>query len=235
MTTMKFKSLFLALFVLAAMLVNAQEKLSAEEFDALFAKTKAQAESFSSEVKNLEADVAKLKETSAKVVVPNCTEDIYKMLGVTAADVDAYRKAVNELEGKLRRKEGPLADRQADLEALKANVISALPEFFDKVHNQLPRMLEGWAQEEAAAALAAKSQDISYTVAKGDCLWFIAKRKEHYGNGFAWPKIYQANKDQIKNPNLIYPKQIFKIPALSEDEKAKYEKLRHNYKPAPAK
>jgi len=70
---------------------------------------------------------------------------------------------------------------------------------------------------------------------KGDCLWFIAKKKEHYGNGFAWPKIYQANKDQIKNPNLIYPKQLLKVPPLTEDEKAKFEKLRKNYKPAPAK
>ncbi|MBI2417610.1 MAG: LysM peptidoglycan-binding domain-containing protein [Ignavibacteriales bacterium] len=232
---MKIKNLFLVLFVFAVMVVSAQEKMTREQWEEAIKSNDAKIGSFQQEVKGLEAEVAKLKETSTKIIVTNCTEDMYKIVGATAADVDAYRKAVSELEGKIRRKEGPLADRQKDLDALRANSISALPEFFDKVQVQLPRMMENWAAEEAQAAMESKSKDASYTVVKGDCLWFIAKKKEHYGNGFAWPKIYQANKDQIKNPNLIYPKQIFKIPALSDDEKAKYEKLRHNYKPAPAK
>jgi nucleoid-associated protein YgaU len=70
-------------------------------------------------------------------------------------------------------------------------------------------------------------------VVKGDCLWRIAQKPEHYGNGFAWPIIYQANRDQIKNADLIYPNQTFKIPNLTEEEKSKYEKLKMNYKPAP--
>lgn len=43
-----------------------------------------------------------------------------------------------------------------------------------------------------------------YTVVKGDCLWNIAKK--YYGNGSQYKKIYDANKDKIKNPNLIYPR-----------------------------
>lgn len=54
-------------------------------------------------------------------------------------------------------------------------------------------------------------QDKLYTVVKGDCLWNIAKK--FYGNGKQYTKIYNANKDQIKNPSLIYPKQVLKIPA----------------------
>ncbi|MDP4116688.1 MAG: hypothetical protein Q8903_11165 [Bacteroidota bacterium] len=45
--------------------------------------------------------------------------------------------------------------------------------------------------------------------------------------------MYNANRDQIKDPDLIFPKQTFKIPQLTEEEKAKYEKLRKNYKPTP--
>ena len=104
------------------------------------------------------------------------------------------------------------------------NKISALPEFFNKVHNQMQKDLDNWVDA---------PKDVNYTVAKGDCLWNIAKKKEHYSNGFAWPVIYQANRDQIKNPDLIFPDQNFKIPNLSEEEKSKYEKLRVNYKPAP--
>lgn len=58
----------------------------------------------------------------------------------------------------------------------------------------------------------APSQDSTYTVKKGDCLWNIAKK--YYGDGSLYTKIYEANKSQIKNPNLIYPDQTFVIPAL---------------------
>ncbi|MGH9884837.1 MAG: LysM peptidoglycan-binding domain-containing protein [bacterium] len=51
----------------------------------------------------------------------------------------------------------------------------------------------------------------TYTVASGDSLSKIAKHL--YGDANAWRKIYEANKDQIKNPDLIHPGQVLKIPA----------------------
>ena len=51
----------------------------------------------------------------------------------------------------------------------------------------------------------------SYTVVKGDCLWNIAKKDYIYNDPFKWPQIYEANKDKIKDPDLIYPKQVFTI------------------------
>lgn len=51
----------------------------------------------------------------------------------------------------------------------------------------------------------------TYTVVDGDCLWKIAKM--FYGDGSLYPKIYEANADQIENPNLIYTGQVFVIPA----------------------
>lgn len=50
----------------------------------------------------------------------------------------------------------------------------------------------------------------TYTVVRGDCLWNIAKK--YYGNGSQYTKIYNANRDKIKNPNLIYPGQVLTIP-----------------------
>lgn len=49
-----------------------------------------------------------------------------------------------------------------------------------------------------------------YTIARGDTLWGIAKK--FYGNGAQYPKIYNANRNIISNPNLIYPGQKIKIP-----------------------
>ena len=48
-----------------------------------------------------------------------------------------------------------------------------------------------------------------YVVKRGDCLWKIAKK--YYGNGALYTKIYNANRDKIKNPNLIYTGQKFII------------------------
>nr|WP_314465567.1 LysM peptidoglycan-binding domain-containing protein [uncultured Clostridium sp.] len=50
----------------------------------------------------------------------------------------------------------------------------------------------------------------TYTVVSGDSLWKIAK--QFYGNGAEYNKIYSANTDKIKNPNLIYPGQVLTIP-----------------------
>lgn len=55
-----------------------------------------------------------------------------------------------------------------------------------------------------------KPEQKTHTVRKGDTLWGISKK--YYGNGSKWTKIYDANKDKIKNPNLIYPNQVFVIP-----------------------
>ena len=51
----------------------------------------------------------------------------------------------------------------------------------------------------------------SYTVMAGDSLSKIAKR--FYGDANKWPRIHDANRDQIKNPDLIHPGQKLRIPA----------------------
>lgn len=60
-------------------------------------------------------------------------------------------------------------------------------------------------------AAASKPSGQNYTVKRGDCLWNIAKK--FYGSGSKYTTIYNANKDKIKNPNLIYPNQVLWIPA----------------------
>ena len=63
--------------------------------------------------------------------------------------------------------------------------------------------------EAGATSTAAAAQ--SYTVAKGDTLSKIAK--QFYGNANRWHEIFDANRDQISNPDLIRPGQVLKIPA----------------------
>lgn len=47
----------------------------------------------------------------------------------------------------------------------------------------------------------------------GNSLWRIARRT--YGSGFRYTVIYEANKAQIRDANLIYPGQVFKLPAIN--------------------
>jgi len=53
---------------------------------------------------------------------------------------------------------------------------------------------------------------VAHTVVKGECLWCIAEYEDIYADPFQWPLIYKANRDQIKDPDLIYPDQVFDIP-----------------------
>jgi len=45
-----------------------------------------------------------------------------------------------------------------------------------------------------------------------DCLWNIAKKPKFYGDPWKWKRIYKANLDKIKDPDLIYPGQRLIIP-----------------------
>jgi nucleoid-associated protein YgaU len=49
------------------------------------------------------------------------------------------------------------------------------------------------------------------TVSRGDSLWRLSQQS--YGAGTRYAVIYKANKAQIRNPNLIYPGQVFVLPA----------------------
>lgn len=49
------------------------------------------------------------------------------------------------------------------------------------------------------------------TVTRGDSLWRLSQVS--YGAGTRYAVIYKANKEQIRNPNLIYPGQVFVVPA----------------------
>jgi nucleoid-associated protein YgaU len=64
---------------------------------------------------------------------------------------------------------------------------------------------------EVATGSAASTD--SYTVQKGDSLSKIAKKYP----GMTWQKIYEANKDQIKDPDLIYPGQKLVIPSMKQN------------------
>lgn len=67
------------------------------------------------------------------------------------------------------------------------------------------------AEATVAADTAAETPRIrSVTVQKGDTLWAISR--DRFGDGILYVKLFNANRDAIRDPDLIYPGQIFTVP-----------------------
>lgn len=66
----------------------------------------------------------------------------------------------------------------------------------------------------AAQPAVAPEAPLTVTVQPGFTLWRIAR--ENFGDGVMYVKVFEANKDQIRNPDLIYPGQVFTVPATAE-------------------
>lgn len=65
-----------------------------------------------------------------------------------------------------------------------------------------------------APVIEATTEKATVIIQPGNSLWRIAAKV--YGSGFRYTEIYEANIDQIRDPNLIYPGQVFKIPDQKE-------------------
>ncbi len=62
----------------------------------------------------------------------------------------------------------------------------------------------------SSAVVGAGGGSRSYTVQSGDSLSAITKQV--YGDAGEWKRIYEANRDQIDDPDKIFPGQTFKLP-----------------------
>ena len=88
------------------------------------------------------------------------------------------------------------------LALLMAKIVSVGTPFFYKEAVEAIRALDDGLTERSAVALV--------TVQPGNTLWGIAR--ERYGEGPLYVRVFEANTDRIRDPDLIYPGQIFTVP-----------------------
>ena len=87
------------------------------------------------------------------------------------------------------------------------NAIKTVPDW----RNDIVADIEVVAQPAAVGTSGAGGR--TYTVKSGDTLSKIAK--EHLGDANSYMKIFDANKDQLTDPDKIKPGQVLKIPAAA--------------------
>lgn len=123
------------------------------------------------------------------------------------ADIDAAKEALADAKAKLA-------------EAKYRESIDAADEALRLAYAAMGMNPDGTLIGEGGEGTGGKDQQLDdkdywlYTVQYRqhykDCLWYVAKK--YYKNGMLWKKIYDANKDQISDPDLILPGWVLKVP-----------------------
>ncbi len=90
-----------------------------------------------------------------------------------------------------------------------------------KVVSRVESPFKREAPERIAEALSEETSNPDFkvamkTVQQGHTLWAIAK--ERYGDGILYVEVFDANRDKIRDPDLIYPGQIFVLPVLESEQ-----------------
>jgi len=215
-------SLVFVLFI-GADILFAQE-MTMEEYNQRLAEwtkreadAKAEIEKIDAEIETLKTDITQVDED-----INSVWQEIYALLETDEAGVNEFRNQLETLESEVsglsalsadelyqRRKE--IDELEAKLSDFKKSKISALTEMQDKIAT-----VEGKIASLRATLESATPYE-EYAVIKGDYLWKISKKEEIYNDPYQWVRIYTYNRDQIKNPDLIYPEQIFKIQRRLRD------------------
>ncbi len=102
-----------------------------------------------------------------------------------------------------------LPDVDTGVYTLRVDEVDAAGEVISRVETPFQREDQDTI-DTATAAQDAQTRAEIITVQPGSTLWAIAKSQ--YGEGLYFVRVYEANKDRIRDPDLIYPGQIFDIP-----------------------
>jgi nucleoid-associated protein YgaU len=194
-----------------------EEKMKLDEYKAELTETQTQEAAAQERITALEGEIdgleGQLVETQGQI--DTAWDEIYALLGTDKAGQEAFMADLEGIEGELdglaALSPEELFKSREELEALgirieeaKGNQLAVL----SKNENKLAD-LDG-----LVAALKAKMPANifdQYTVIENDYLWKIAKMEDIYGDAYQWIRIYCVNKDQIKDPDLIYSDQVFNI------------------------
>ena len=183
-------------------------------------------------IKSLGDDITSMQSQSSKLDADydKCLDELYALVGSDKEKAAAYRSEIEAAENKadelMRLSDADLMERSTEVDDLAAKVkslwenkLSLIPEFWDR----LTALNDKVKSLQSTLAGAGKTYTVGTWRRDRDCLWNISKKRDIYNNAWMWPKIWQGNRDQIKDPDIIHPGQKLKIPQagpMNSDEKA---------------
>jgi len=99
-------------------------------------------------------------------------------------------------------------DEASAMQSLDSNQVNVLSDADKAIRNAQGRKAYDLLTPLMTEIRAASMQ---YEVERGDSLWSISGKAETYNNPYQWPLIYKANRDQIKDADLIHPGQSLAV------------------------
>jgi len=110
---------------------------------------------------------------------------------------------------------GPSGEWEIDLPNIDAGTYTLRIDEVDSTGEVTSRVETPFKREAPEVVQAAQEETQSQkivlkTVQPGATLWAIAE--ERYGDGVQFVKVFEANRDRIRDPNLIFPGQVFTVP-----------------------
>jgi nucleoid-associated protein YgaU len=218
--------------LLAGQVAVAQEEMTKDQWQQEMNRLTSSQESLRAQLKALNDEILAREGELNKMNgdYDKAMTDLYGLVGATPEQAAAYRSELEALKSKAdelsRLSDADLVARSGEVEELAAktnamwdNKLSLVPEFWDgltAVGNQVKSL-------QTVLANQVKTYTVGTWRSDRDCLWNIAKKPTIYDNAWLWPKIWQGNRDQIQDPDVIQPGQKLRIPQgnmLTDEEKS---------------
>jgi nucleoid-associated protein YgaU len=215
----------LALGLLFVESVSAQDKMTREQYKMEMADLDVREGAAQAEITRLESQIAALKSDIDAVDADagSVRGNTLSLLGVSEREFKAAEKSLRSMLKQLDglsalapeerfHQRGELDDIEARLAIVKKRKLASHPDLahlIARVDGMLKDLRSGMPRQ----------MSIDYTVVRGDNLWNIAKKDDIYADPYMWPRLYRANREAIKDPDLIYPKQTLAVPfGVSENQ-----------------
>jgi nucleoid-associated protein YgaU len=223
---MKLRSIFyLLVAVLLISAVNitaeAQDRMSKDEWQQQMNEFTQQRNELQQRLNQLNDDIAGLNNqlTTKRADLQKCKEEILALIPATEAEIRSLAERIAQLENRVsgleRLSDADLLARRGEVDEVK-NAVEEIKKDRKSVHPDIYDRLMALDQRVKNLLDRLEKMVQVYTVGTWsrdrDCLWNISKKTNIYDNAWLWPKIWQANRDNIRDPDIIHPGQRLQIP-----------------------
>ena len=194
------------------------EEMEMEEYNALLLEWQGRLDTAQKGITEEDGNIANSQTEldGLQTEVDGVWNEIYTALGSSKEEDDEFRNNLQALRSDasafLSMSPEEIYSKKEELKALKDRLTEART-------NNLALISENEATLNSIESLIMQAEEKgkpvepdTYTVVRGDYLWRIAKKADIYNDPYAWSRIYTSNTDQIKDADLIYTNQVFRIP-----------------------